>query len=64
MNATEFYNYIKGKCKYDRTASNIIEYVDLQGFVDHEDTQSHLSQLLQGIPGISDEDIKKCEFWE
>ena len=62
MEGREFYDYILENFNLDGAASrlvhNIIEYVEIQGFVDPEDSQDHLKLLLGGAFGIEDYEIK------
>lgn len=68
LNPQEFYNHIIENYNLDGASSrlvrNIIEYVNLQGFVDQEDTHDHLFQLLDGAFGLEEKEVKQAHFGE
>jgi hypothetical protein len=62
----EFYNYIMEKFNLDGAASrlvnNILRYIEYQGMVDAEDNYRHLHMLLDGAFGLSENEMKRCDF--
>jgi len=61
MNAQEFYDYIRENYNLAdetyRLIRNIIDYVEMQGFVDAKDGQSHMRCLLDGIVERNDANL-------
>ena len=67
MSLKEFYNYIIEKFNLEgasyRLINNILIYVEQQGF-DENESYRHLCMLLDGTIGLSDKEIKLCNFTE
>ena len=66
LNPQEFHKYIMENYKLDDVSSRlvlkILIYIEKQMFADQEDVYKHLSDLLDGAFGLSEDEIKMCHF--